>query len=122
MRIVLNDGEKERIELDKRFLKSYYGFRKNYAIESALLEKRIVFDNSLILCKKVIYHLIDLKSCYDWQLVNISALIEELIGVNKNRMQLMTKIILRLKHYISTAFRISEEYYGGEDQIIAGTG
>ena len=76
MRIVLNDGEKERIKIDERFSKLNYGSRKNYAIESALLEKRIVFDNSLISGKKNIYHLTDLKSCYDRQLVNIGAMIE----------------------------------------------
>ena len=69
--------------------------QKNYSIESASLEKRIVFDNSLISCKKNVYHLIDLKLCYNRQLVNIRALIEESIGVNKNAMQLMTKIISR---------------------------
>ena len=46
MRILLNNGDKERIEIDKR--NSNYGLRKNYSIESALLEKRIVFNNSLI--------------------------------------------------------------------------
>ena len=105
MRIVLNDGDKERIEDDERFSKSNYGSRKNYAIESALLEKRIVFDNSLIRCKKNIYHLTDLKSCYDRQLVNIGTLIEESIGVNRNGMQLILKIIPR---YISN---IKNTYY-----------
>ena len=95
MRIFLNDGKEERIEIDMRFSKSNYGSRKNYSIETALLEKRIVFDNSLISYKKNIYHLTDLKSYYDRQLVNIGALIEESIGVNKNVMQLMTKIIPR---------------------------
>ena len=95
MRIFLNDGKEERIEIDIRFSKSNYVSRKNYSIETALLEKRIVFDNSLISYKKNIYHLTDLKSYYDRQLVNIGALIEESIGVNKNVMQLMTKIIPR---------------------------
>ena len=93
--IFLNDGKEERIETDKRFSKLNCGSRKNYSIESALLEKRIVFDNSLISYKKNIYHLIDLKSYYDCQLVNIGILIEESIGVNKNVIQLITKIIPR---------------------------
>jgi len=122
MRIVLNDGETERIENDERFSKSNYGSRKNYAIESALLEKRLVFDNSIITCKKNIYHLTDLKSCYDRQLANIGAVIEESIGVNRNGLQLITKIIPRWKHHICTAFGISESYYGGIDQEMAGTG
>ena len=103
-------------------MKSNCGSRKNYSIESALLEKRIVFDNSLLSREKNIYHLTDLKSCYDRQLANVGALIEESIGVNKNAMQLMTKTIPRWKHHMSTAFGISEEYCGGEQNVMAGTG
>ena len=122
MRILLNDGEKERIEEDERFSKSNYGSRKNYAIESALLEKRIIFDHSLLGCKQNIYHLTDLQSCYDRQLVNIGSIIEESIGVNRNGMQLFSKIIPRWKHYIYTSFGISNMYYGGDDREMAGTG
>ena len=86
MRIFLNNGEEEWIEINKRFSKSNHGSRKNYSTESALLEKIIVFDNSLISYKKNVYNLTDLKACYDCQLVNIGALIEELIGLNKNAM------------------------------------
>jgi len=122
MRIILNDGNTERIENDDRFSKSNYGSRKNYAIESALLEKRLIFDNSVFTGEKNIYHLTDLKSCYDRQLVNIGALIEESIGVNRNGLKLITKIIPRWKHHICTAFGISESYYGGIDHEMAGTG
>ena len=34
----------------------------------------------------------------------------------------MTKIIPRQKHYISTVFSISEKYYRGDENIIAGMG
>ena len=77
MRIYLNDNEDELIEKDERISKSNYGSRKNYSIESAILEKRLVIDKSLLSCKPTIYHIIDLKSCYDRQLVNIGGLIEE---------------------------------------------
>ena len=75
----------------------------------------------MILCKKNVYHLTDLKSYYDCQLVNIRALIEESIGVNKNAMQLMNRIIPRWKDYISTAFGISQKYYGEDENIIVET-
>ena len=50
---------------------------KNYLIESAMLEKQSVFDNSLLLSKAGTCHLTDLKLCYDFQLVIIGRLIEE---------------------------------------------
>ena len=44
MRIYLEDLDEEIIESDDRFSKSNYGSRKNYSIETAILEKRLTFD------------------------------------------------------------------------------
>ena len=41
MRMHLNDKEEEIIEKDKWLSKSNYGLRKNYLIETAILEKTI---------------------------------------------------------------------------------
>ena len=60
MRIYLEDLDEEMIESDDRFSKSNYGLRKNYSIETAILEKRLTFDHSLISSKPTIYHLTDL--------------------------------------------------------------
>ena len=65
MRIFLNDGDEEKIETDKRFSKANYGSRKNYSIELAILEKRLIFDNSLLINKVNVYAMTDLESCYD---------------------------------------------------------
>ena len=62
MRIYLGEEEEEIIESDTRFSKSSCGSRKNYSIESALLEKRLIFDQSLLSCKLTIYSLTDLQS------------------------------------------------------------
>ena len=48
IRIFSNNGEEEQVETDKRFSKLNYSSRKNYSIESILLDKRLIFDNSLI--------------------------------------------------------------------------
>lgn len=77
MRIYLDDEIEEKIESDERFSKSNYGSRKNYSIETAILEKRLTFDNSLLSGKSTIYHLTDLQSCYDRQLANIGGIVEE---------------------------------------------
>ena len=65
MRISLNADAEELIENDDRFSKSNFGSRKNYAIMTAILQKRLIFDNSLVNMKHNIYILTDLKSCYD---------------------------------------------------------
>ena len=37
-------------------------------------------------------------------------------------MKLITKVIPNWQHYVSTAFGISEKYYSGENNNLAGTG
>ena len=89
----LNDDEEEMIEKDSRFSKSNYRSRKNYSIESAILEKQLVFDSSLLSSNMTIYYLMDLKSCYNHQLANIGRLIEESVSRDRNVMQLISKLI-----------------------------
>ena len=122
MRIYFDDQEEEIIESDERFSKANYGSRKNYSIESAILEKRLAFDNSLINGNNTIYHLTDLQSCYDRQLVNIGGMVEESAGRSRKVIQLITKVIPNWQHFISTNFGISSEYYGGQNNKLAGTG
>jgi len=93
MKIYLGDKNEELIERDSRFSKANYGSRKNYSIESALLEKRLIFDNSMLSGKETIYTLIDLQSCYDRQLANIGGIIEKSIGRDCAAFKLITKVI-----------------------------
>ena len=79
MRLYLNSEKEELIETDSHFSKANYGLRKNYSIETVLLEKRLIFDNSLITTKSTVYALIDLQSYYDRQLSNIGSIIEEIV-------------------------------------------
>ena len=44
MRIFLGDEVEEMIENDDRFSNMNYGSRKNYSIESTLLEKRMIYN------------------------------------------------------------------------------
>ena len=65
MKIFLGNEVEEMIENDDRFSNANYGSRKNYSIESVLLEKRMIYDNSMLSGKETIYTITDLKSCYD---------------------------------------------------------
>jgi len=48
MRILINQRNKENIEKDPRVAKCNYSSRLYYSIKDTLLEKRLVFDNSMI--------------------------------------------------------------------------
>jgi len=122
MRIFLDGSTNELIEKDPRFSKANYGSRKNFSIESAILEKRLILDHSLLSQKETIYNLTDLKACYDRQLSKIGSIVEESTGRNRKAMVLFTKIMPHFKHHVQTGYGISERYYGGKEDELAGTG
>ena len=109
------------IEDDPHFSKANYGSRKNFAITSAILQKRLIMDNSLISMKPTVYALTDLKSCYDRQLPNIGSIVEESVGRNRKEMILYTKIMPNFENHVNTGYGISQEYSGGRNSL-AGTG
>ena len=122
MRIQLNADSEELIEKDRRFSTANFGSRKNYAIETAILKKRSICNNSLVEMKKTAHNFTNLKSYYDCQLPNIGSIVEESVGRNRAAMKLLTKIMLCFKHCASTGYGISQQYYGGEEYKLAGTG
>ena len=122
MRIFLREDVEELIENDDRFSKANYGSRQNYSIESAILEKRLIFDNSMLSGKKTIYTITDLQSCYDRQLAEIGGILEESVGKDRSAMKLIAKVIPNWRHYVCTRFGASSTYYGGEEDKLAGTG
>ena len=94
-------------------VKANYGSRKNYLIETAILEKQLIMDRSLLTMKVTVYNLTNLKSCYNRQLANVGSMVEESVGRNRKAMMLFTKIIPIFKYYIYTGFGISNKSYGG---------
>ena len=66
MRILVNQRNKYQIEDNPRVVKYNYELRLHYSIEDVLLEKRLVYDNSLLNEKRTIHNMTDLKSYYDW--------------------------------------------------------
>ena len=117
MRIHFQAEQEELIENDSRFSSANYGSRKNYSIETALLQKRLVLDKSLIEMKPTIYNFTDLQSCYDRQLANVGSIVEESVVRNRAAMKLCTRIMPQFKHFISTGYGVSDNFYGGDEMI-----
>ena len=55
--ILINQRNKFKIEIDPRIVKSNYGSRPHYSIEDALLEKRLIYNNSILKGKCMILQL-----------------------------------------------------------------
>ena len=91
MRKYLNENKEEKIEKDERFSKSNCGSRKNYSIETAILEKRLTVDSSLLSNKATMCNVIDLQSAYDKQLPDIGGMLVEFVGHDRNGIKLITK-------------------------------
>ena len=64
----------------------------------------------------------DLQSCYNCQLAEIGRIVEESVGRDRSAIKLITKIIPNWQHYARTGFGISNAYYSGEYDRLAGTG
>ena len=119
---MLSSKDEELIEYDKRFSTANYGSRRNYSIESVILEKRLIIDNSLNTLNYTIYNFTDLKLYYDRQLPNLGSIVEESVVRKRKPMILYTKIMPKFRKYVSTGYGISCEYYGGEIKELAGIG
>ena len=55
----------------------------------------------------------DLKVYYDRQLLEIGAIIEELVRIEMKTIQLISKMLLIMENYICTSFGASKQYYSG---------
>ena len=91
MGICLGDEDEEMIENDTRFSKANHGLRKNYSIETALLEKRLIFDDSMASGEDAMCAITNLQSCYDHQLAEIGGIVEESVGRDRSAINLITK-------------------------------
>ena len=98
MRIALGSEEEELIRKDERFSTANYGSRRDYSIESATLENRLILDNSLNVLSHTIYKFTNLKSCYDRQFPNLGSIVEESVGRKRKLMILHTKIMPKFKN------------------------
>ena len=122
MRVFFTSRTRERIEDDERVSKCNFGSRQGYSVESAILEKRLLYESNIFTEEKVVHTISDLAACYDRQLANLCCLAEETVGVERNPCIVFLKLIPHFHHYVSTSFGISNLRYGGEDELLAGTG
>ena len=103
---------------------SKHNFRsqKGYSIETTILEKKLMHDNSLLNGIKNVHVISDLEACYDKHLLNIDSIAEESLGVERKSVKLVTKTIAAFEHYLCTSFGISSVSCGGTENKLGGTG
>jgi len=88
----------------------------------AILEKRLIYNNSKIQYEETVHNITDLEACYDRQLANIGSIVKESVSINRKIAQLIAKVIPVFKHYVCTSYGISIHFYSGQFDLLAGTG
>ena len=109
MSIVANIRNKGNIESDDRVSKRKYRSSPENSIEDSTLEKSLVFGNIPVTGKYEIYAMPDLQACYDRKPYKLGSIVQESTRVETKMIQLMTKILTIMEHYMRTAFRVSKE-------------
>lgn len=110
------------IEDDTRISKCNFGSRQGYLVENALLEKRLLYESNLFTEQKIVHTISDLEVCYDRQMPNYACMVGESIGVERSPCILFSKLIPRFTHYLCASFGISSITYGGDHDLLGGTG
>ena len=64
----------------------------------------------------------NLESFYDRKLTNIGCIVEESIGLKRDAMELVTKVLPRCKHFRGTAHGVSKYCYGVINELLWSTG
>jgi len=75
------------------------------------MEKRLICDSSVITEEKTAHVVTDLSACYDRQLVNVSSILLESTGINRQVTRLFAKILPSFNHHICSGFSISKQSY-----------
>ena len=122
MRIFIGGRNDENVEKDDRLSKFNYGSRRNYSIETAILEKRLMYDLAARDGREIMHTISDLKACYDRQLPNIGCMVQEAVGVEREPAKLFAKLLPVMEHHICTSFGISKGHYGSVMYKLGGTG
>ena len=122
MWIFISGWNDKNVETDNRLLKYNYGSRRNYSINTLLLEKILMCDAALWNRKPTIHTISDLKACYDRKLPNIGCMVQEAVGVNWAAAKIFQTVLPVMKHYVATDYGISTESYRSRENMIGRTG
>ena len=72
--------------------------------------------------EQTVHTLSDLEVCYNCHLLNIDFIVEEAVAVERNLALIFSKLILRFNHQLCTSYRVSNIIYGGDKDILGGSG
>ena len=76
--------------------------------------KRLIFDLTKRAGAQVAWTTSDLEACYDRELTNIGSIVEEFIGLIREAINLVIKLLPRCKHFIIALIAMSLLFWKNE--------
>lgn len=122
MRVLVTLRNSKRAEKSNRLSIYNFGNRKNFDIQTALLEKQLIKDSATVNNLPILHYLDDRQACYDRQLPDIGLLTERSFGMNVNEAVMLCDALKKFRHFISTGHGIACQSYGGQNDLLGGTG
>lgn len=100
MRVLITLRNSERAERSDRLSCFNFGNRRNYDIQTAILEKQVIKDTANTLHLPIIHYLDDRQACYDRQLPNLGLLAERSFGLHEKEAHILCKILQKFRHHL----------------------
>ena len=122
IRILVTQRTAVNAEKSSRLSTANYGNRKNFNIQTAILEKTLIHNIANSTHQPTIHYIDDRKSCYDRQLPEIGLLTQQSFGMHQREASFFCQILKNFNHYLLTACGISANYYGGHYDQLGKTG
>ena len=76
MRIVINERNSRSVKNNERVPKINYRSRKEYSVKDVILEKRIIYNSSIMIVTYTIHNITNLQACYYMQLVEVRSIVQ----------------------------------------------
>ena len=70
----------------------------------------------------MVHTLSELEACYDRHLPNIGYMVEEAVGVERKPAVIFSEVVPRFNHQLCTSYGVSNIIYGGDKDILGGSG
>ena len=100
-------------EASGRLSRANYGNRNGYDIQSTIFEKTLLHELTAYTKQSIVHFIDDRQACYDRQLPEIGLLVERSFGIHKTEAEVLFKTLKNFRHFLSSAYGISTEMYGG---------
>ena len=121
MRVIILPGA-EAVYHEKKLNESQYA-RKKTTVMSALVEKRLMIEQSKLTREDSMWVVSDMTACYDRHIKEVGEIVLASHGVNRDGAALLLKTLGEMRTHVQTEYGVSKNHYTSTDEEVHyGTG